>query len=125
MTVANNSTARDLEKEKFVDDPNGKTAVRTLSTVIVDTSASTIGTTTLKTDLTTSEFEITAVPNQEDIVITSLTSGRVHYSLNTGVDTTYAFISKNDQLVVPNYSGSVFVILSTGTGTIQIDQRSS
>lgn len=133
MPVATNSSVRDLEKEKFVDDSNGNTALNVIvqdmelinPDITVEIEPSTIGGTILKTDLTTVEFEIVAVAGQKDIVITSLTTGKVHWSLETGVTTNHASVSRNDQIIVENYAASVFVRLSTGTGTIQIDQRSS
>lgn len=82
------------------------------------------GTTTVKTDLSTSEFEIIAVTGQTSISVMSLSNGRVHYSLNTGVDTTYGFLNRNEELELINYSGSIFVVRASDTGTIQIDQRS-
>lgn len=89
-------------------------------------SASNTGATILKTDLgAVSEFEIVAVTGQTDVIITSLSNGKVHFSLTTGVDTTYAEIGKDDQLVLEDFNASVFVIRASGTGTIQIDQRSS
>lgn len=132
MTVASGSTVRDLEQEKFVDTAAAETAVRVIVTdlelinpdITVETEPSNTGATTLKTDLSTSEFEITSATGQQDIVVTNLSSGRVHFSLTTGVSTSNAFLSKGDQLDTRDYSGSIFVIRNTGTGTIQIDKRS-
>ena len=82
------------------------------------------GLTTIKSDLTTAEFEITAVTSQKSIIVTNLDNVSVHFSISTGVTTSNAFIRRGDQLVLENYGGSVFVRRASGTGSIQIDQES-
>ena len=123
------NSIKDAELKKFIDNdtqtPSVRVGVNVGEALPIALTPSNTGTTTLKTDLTTTEFEITPVAGQMSIEVTNLSvGGGVHYSLNTGVDTTYALIRKDEQLVLNNYAGSIFVRTSTGTKTIQIDQRS-
>lgn len=96
----------------------------TTTTAGIALKPSNTGLSTVKSDLTTSEFEVTAVTGQKDITIINLDAVSVHYSLSTGVDATFDSLGRGDQLVVSNYAGSVFVIRASGTGSIQINQRS-
>lgn len=82
------------------------------------------GLTTLKTDLTTTPFEVVPVPGQKDIIITSLSNIRIHFSLSGLVTTDHVSLSRDDQIILTRYSGSVFIRMASGTGTVQIDQRS-
>jgi len=80
--------------------------------------------TTVKVSVGTgSEVEITASAGQQGITITNLTNQKIHISLNTGVDTTFKSLSKDDEFVMDNYSGSIFVIRASGTSDVQVDRR--
>jgi len=96
----------------------------TTTTAGIAIKPSNTGLTTLKSDLTTVQFEVVAVSGQKDITITNLDAVSVHFSLTTGVSTSFSSLGRGDQLFVNNYTGSVFLIRASGTGSVQIDQRS-
>lgn len=72
--------------------------------------------------VTNSEKTISSLVKQQALTITNLSAGKIHYSLTTGVSTSNAFFSKNDQLVFKNFNATVFLITASGTNNIQIDR---
>jgi len=77
---------------------------------------------TAKETITDSENEIIPVTGQQRCVITSLGAGKVHYSFDTGVDTTFNSLSKGDQLEFDG-ENSVFLIRGSGSSDVQVDRE--
>lgn len=69
-----------------------------------------------------SEVEITAATGQQNITIINVSNQKVHYTLDTGVDTTFDSLSKGDQLIKKGYAGSIFLIAASGTPNVQVNR---
>jgi len=80
------------------------------------------GITTAKETIDTNEKEITSVSGQQTCTIVSLGSGKVFYSFDTGVDTTFDFLGKNDEI---EFSGenSIFMIRGSSSSDVQINRE--
>lgn len=121
-----------MERKVFRESPDSENLAKAVCIENSNTDPANVsnvankGSTILKEDLGIVEFEIVPIANQKDIEITNLSAGGggVHFSLETGVSDAHAVLGNDDQLSLLDYSGSVFVRTSSGTKTIQIDQRS-
>ena len=87
-----------------------------------DTAPATSGTTAVSGIGAVSETEVTASENQLGVTVTLLEAGRLHWSLQTGVSTSNAYINKGGQIALPRYAGSIFVITAADTLNVQIDR---
>ena len=74
-------------------------------------------------NVTTGETTINPITDQLHVTITSLGNGDVHYALETGVSTSNARLRRDDQLVVENYQGSIFLIRAAGSSDVQVDVK--
>ena len=97
----------------------GNTDVSTSNAVPVEENVAD-GASTSTSSITTTASSVGGVANQVALAIFPIGTGRYYFNVGGTATTSNAYITSSSPLVLENYSGSVSLIRSTGSGSVQI-----
>lgn len=124
-------SARDREFDKFIERPDGETAVRSFLVNTFDEPIPVSGGNTITSwtrevvSVTTTPLELTPIANQVFIRIVPLVEGNFYYGPDTGIGAGTAEVFSSAAPIEITISDSVFIVKDTGSGNVVVYRGSA